>query len=203
MAELFGRERLEFFHLHSVVGQVWRTGTRQQRLVASECDDYAIRAWKLVAAFRGEGDLFSTRRMGNVLGNFFIRLEGLPMVRKAEKTVDKSAAPEWRGFLEYRLTAEELEDLDSWSPDPSEVMEVLHSFLVGGYTFTLSWSAKTGQACFSLRDNNPQSKTAGYCMTTFDADCALALKAGVFKQKIILHDNWEPLLVAGKAARRG
>lgn len=203
MASVFPKRRLEFFHLETAIGQVWRRGDRRQRLEASQLDDLAIRALGLVSAFHGEGDVFSTRRLANLVGEFFIRLEALPMVKKTERPSNSNATPEWRGFLEYRLSSEELEDLDSWSPDASEVMEALHAFLLDGYTFTLSWSARTGQACFSLRDNNPDRKTAGYCMTTFDADCALALKAGVFKQKVALRDDWTPLLSPGKAARRG
>jgi len=125
------------------------------------------------------------------------------MAPKAKAAPTRDSAPEWKGFLEYRLTAEELDDLDSWSPEAAEMFEALHKFLVDGYTFTLSWSDRTKQACFSLRDNNPERKTAGYCMTTFDTDCALALKAGVFKQRVVLKDDWTPLLAAGKAARRG
>lgn len=93
--------------------------------------------------------------------------------------------------------------MDSWLPDATELMEALHGFLVDGYTFTLSYSHKTGQACFSLRDNNPERKSAGYCMTTFDENCALALKAGVYKQKVVLQDDWTPLLAGGKPVRRG
>lgn len=203
MASLFPQERKEFFHLETAISQVWRRGDRQQRLEASHCDDLAIRALGLVSSFHGEGDVFSTRRLANLVGEFFMRLEAFPMVKKAERTSNSNAAPEWRGFLEYRLSPDELEDLDSWTPDASEIMEALHAFIVEGYTFTLSWSARTGQACFSLRDNNPERKTAGYCMTTFDADCALALKAGVYKQKVVLRDDWQPLLVPGKAVRRG
>lgn len=203
MASILLPMRREFFHLSSAVSQAWRTDDRGLRLRASEADDWAIKALALIKRFHGEGDVFSTRTLGNKIGHFFMCLEELPMVRKVERKDSSSAAPEWKGFLEYRLSPDELDDLDSWSPDPAEVFEALHDMLLRGYTFTLSWSAKTGQACFSLRDNNPDRKTAGYCMTTFDADCALALKAGVYKQKVVLQDDWEPLVQAGKPARRG
>lgn len=199
----FGGDRLSFFHLESRVSQFWRSTERGKRLSASLADDMARRALTLVRAFHGEGDAFSTRRIGSAQGAFNHLLEEELMAPKAKPAPTRESAPEWRGFLEYRLTAEELDDLDSWQPDPAEIFERLHAYLVEGYTFTLSWSERTKQACFSLRDNNPERKTAGYCMTTFDSDCALALKAGVFKQSVVLRDDWTPLLAAGKLARRG
>lgn len=199
----FGGDRLSFFHLESVVSQFWRSPEREKRLAASLADDVARRALTLVKAFHGEGDCFSTMRIGAAQGAFNQLLEERMMAKKAPAPTTRESSPEWQGFLEYRLTAEELDDLDSWEPDPAEMFEALHKMLLDGYTFTCSWSDRTKQACFSLRDNNRERKTAGYCMTTFDADCALALKAGVFKQRIVLKDDWTPLLVAGKAARRG
>lgn len=199
----FGGDRLSFFHLESRVSQFWRSTQRGDRLSASFADDHAKRGLALIRAFHGEGDAFSTMRIGAAQGAFNHLLEGSMAAPKAKTAPTRETAPEWKGFLEYRLTAEELDDLDSWNPDAAEMFEALHKFLVDGYTFTLSWSDKTKQACFSLRDNNSERKTAGYCMTTFDADCALALKAGVFKQRVVLKDDWTPLVTAGKQARRG
>lgn len=199
----FGGDRLAFFHLESRVSQFWRTSDRDMRLTASLADDAACRAYGLIRLFHGEGDAFSTHRIGALQGTFNFILEERMAAAKAKATPTRDSAPEWRGFLEYRLTAEELDDLDSWQPDAAEIFERLHLYLTQGYTFTLSWSNKTQQACFSLRDNNPERKSAGYCMTTFDSDCSLALKAGVYKQSIILKDDWTPFLAAGKLARRG
>lgn len=200
---LFGRGRLEFFHLESAVSHSWRRGTPLERLRASGCDDYALMLLAALTMFRGESEAFGTRRIGNLSGKFYIALEELPTVKKAPQATSRDNAPEWKGFLEYRLTAEELEDLDSWQPDAAEVFEELHRFLVDGYSFTVTWSFRTEQACFSLRDISPERKTAGYCMTTFDANCMLAIKAGVFKQTLVLKGDWTPLLSAGKAVRRG
>lgn len=199
----FQGDRLSFFHLESKVSQFWRSTDRAERLAASLADEQATRGLALIRAFHGEGDAFSTIRIGAAQGSFNYLLENSMGSAKSKPTTTRDSAPEWRGFLEYRLTAEELDDLDSWNPDPAEMFERLHAYLVSGYTFTLSWSDRTKQACFSLRDNNPERKSAGYCMTTFDGDCALALKAGVFKQSIILKDDWTPFLAAGKLARRG
>jgi len=199
----FGGDRMTFFHLESRVSQFWRSGDRKERLTASLADDMAKHGLNLIRLFHGEGDVFATRRVGAAQGSFNYALETAFMAPKAKPAPTRDSAPEWRGFLEYRLTAEELDDLDSWAPEAAELFERLHWYLTQGYTFTLSWSNRTSQACFSLRDNNPERKTAGYCMTTFDADCALALKAGVFKQSVILKDDWTPFLTAGKLARRG
>lgn len=199
----FGGERLSFFHLDSRVSQFWRSPDRQMRLNASLADEVATHAMALIRSYHSEGDCFSRSRIGAAQGTFNHILETKLMASKAKPAPSRDSAPEWRGFLEYRLTAEELDDLDSWNPDAAEIFETLHSYLVDGYTFTCSWSDRTKQACFSLRDNNPERKTAGYCMTTFDSDCALALKAGVFKQTIILKGDWTPFLAAGKLARRG
>lgn len=194
---------MEFFHLESVVSQYWRSTERRKRIAASQADELAKHALDLIRSFHGEGDVFGTRRVGAAQGSFNYILEMELMATKARQTTTRETSPEWRGFLEYRLTAEELDDLDSWTPEPAEMFERLHAYLVEGYTFTLSWSDRTKQACFSLRDNNPERKTAGYCMTTFDGDCALALKAGVYKQDIALKGDWKPLLEHGKGARRG
>lgn len=110
----------------------------------------------------------------------------------------------WQGFIDYRLTEGQLEELDLWSPTASECFEMVDAMLQDGYRITLSYNPGTKLAtCTIIDDGANGRKTGGYGISTSDSDCALALKAAVFKHAVVLKGDWSEFLDKPATGRRG
>jgi len=145
-----------------------------------------------LASYRSEGDLWQKQRFyGRVayLREEFAMARGTAK-RDAIKDTDKA---EWKGFLDYRLTDEELNDLDNWKPKPTEIWAEVDGAIAAGYRFTLTYNAKTHLASCTIIDDNPTRPSGGYALSSSDEDGALALKMAVFKH-VRLDRTWQSLL---------
>lgn len=120
--------------------------------------------------------------------------------RRAADTSVKKA--KWSGFLDFRLSDDQLADLDDWQPSVAEIWEKVDSVLHDGYKVTLSYNAKYHTATATLIDESLSRRSGGYGLSSSDSDGALALKAAMFKHFVVLQGTWESLLdqplVAGR-----
>jgi len=121
--------------------------------------------------------------------------------RKPE--VNQNERPEWKGFLDRRLTPDELAALDESKPKPSDLWAAVDTIIEDGYRFMLSYNRKTKLASVTLTDDNPERKTAGYALSSSDVDGASALKMAVYKHMVLLERDWTPLIEQAPKARRG
>jgi len=151
------------------------------------------------ASFHGEGDLFSSSRF---LSKFSLVKGDLAMVakRKTTQPIKDSDKAEWKGFLDYRLSDEQLVALDEWKPKPADVWAEVDAAIAAGFRFTLSYNAKTHLASCTMICDDAEQKFGGYALSSFDEDGALALKMAIFKHTGLERD-WTKLM--DNAAVRG
>lgn len=144
-----------------------------------------------VAFWYNPGDVFVNARFWNTFGN--LRQEYAKMARrKLRETEEKKAA--WLGFLDKRLTEQELDELDEWQPSPAEIWESVDKLILDGYRVTLSYNPKFKTATATIIDEKAGRKAGGWSLASSDANGALALKAAVFKHFIVLEGSWDVLL---------
>jgi len=154
------------------------------------------------ASFHGEGDLFSSSRF---LSKFSLVKGDLAVVerRKTTQPIKDNGKAEWKDFLDYRLSDEQLAALDEWKPKPSEIWTEVDAAIAAGFRFTLSYNAKTHLASCTMICDDSSKKYGGYALSSADEDGALALKMAVFKH-IGLERDWTDLLDRAPAkGRRG
>lgn len=153
-------------------------------------------------SYRQPEDLFTRPRFWSDLLEFLALNEGATMARSKVQRSQADRA-EWKGFLDRRLSDEELEELDNWKPKPIEVFAIVDEMMAADFRMTLSYSKRTGLASCTVIDDDPKRKTAGYALSTADENCAAALKAAVFKHAIVLKSDWSVLVEQPPKARRG
>ena len=144
------------------------------------------------ASFRGQGDLFLTPRFYSRVS--YLRGEfAMARGEKKRDPIPDSSKAEWKGFLDYRLSDDDLVELDGWKPKPQELWSEIDEMIKAGYRFTLSYNAKTHLASCTMIDDSNMRPSGGYAISSADSDGALALKMAVFKH-LKLERTWLGLL---------
>jgi len=118
--------------------------------------------------------------------------------KKATNEVREKAS--WVGFLDYRLSDEELAELDAWKPKPQDIWDVVDEACAGEFRFTLSYNPRLKLSSATMIDDDASRKSGGYALSSADENGALALKMAVFKH-LKLGKDWTGLL--GHDAPRG
>lgn len=139
--------------------------------------------WRTLAVFREERAVATRKRM---------------VVERAQ-----NERAEWVGFLDRRLSDDELAALDESKPKPSELWAAIDDIIAAGYRFILSYNKRTKLASVTLVDDDPLRKTGGYALSSADTDGAGALKMAVFKHVVLLERDWSSLLDQPTKVRRG
>lgn len=122
------------------------------------------------------------------------------------KSNDKksSVRASWKGFLDFRLSDDQLSELDGWQPSALELMENVDGIMFDGYRFTLSYNKQTKLATCTLIDDVKERVSGGYGLSTSDSTAALALKAAVYKHALVLERSWASLVgTPSQGGRRG
>lgn len=154
------------------------------------------------ASYRQPEDLFTRPRFWSDLLEFFVYNEGEMMARSKQQT-KQGDRPEWKGFLERRLTEQELGELDEWKPKPTDVFNAIDGMMADDFRLTLSYNKRTRLATCTIIDDSPSRKTRGWALSTADENAAAALKAAVFKHTLCLDNSWDGLLELPPRAQRG
>lgn len=144
------------------------------------------------ASFRGQGDLFQAAKFYPLVS----KLRGEFAMARGEKKRDPipdTSKAEWKGFLDYRLSDDELAELDNWKPKPIELWLEVDEMIKAGYRLTLTYNSRTHLASCTLIDDSNMRPTGGFAISSADDDGALALKMAVFKH-LKLDRTWVSLL---------
>lgn len=181
------------FDMHPPTAREWERG------LPSNATLYTWSQWVLscellsrAASYHGEGNLWEVQR-------FFARvsyLRGEFAVARQQKKRDPipdNSKAEWKGFLDFRLSDEELTELDNWKPKPVELWSEVDEMISAGYRLTLTYNAKTHLASCTMIDDSNVRPTGGHAISSADSDGALALKMAVFKH-VKLDRTWVSLL---------
>lgn len=132
-----------------------------------------------------------------------IQQEYAKMARRPNKNMPPARA-KFQGFLDYRLTEDQLIELDQWEPTPAEIWEQVDMLLTEKYRVALSYNANTKTATATIMDDDPARKAGGWSLASSDANGAAALKAALYKHFHVLAADWEVLLdLPNAGGRRG
>lgn len=165
--------------------------------VFAYADDLSVRA----AAWCNADNLFLSYRFSILLYKF--RAEYAAMAGRKPKE-SRAVRAKWIGFLDYRLTEDELSGLDDWTPTTAEIWERVDSLIEGSYRLALSYNPQFKVATCTIMDDDPSRRSGGYGLSSSDGDGAMALKAALYKHFEVLHGTWDSLMDAPlTTGRRG
>lgn len=201
LAELYPRTSVKFDVSHEAdfrlvqewLDHNWIAGT----YLFGYAEDLLVRA----ASWTVDSNLFLSYRFSILLYKF--RAEYAAMAgRKPKET--RAARAKWVGFLDYRLSEDEIAGLDEWAPAVAEIWEKVDKLIEDGYRLALSFNAQFKVATCTIMDDDANRKAGGYGLSSSDTDGAGALKAALYKHYIVLEGKWDRLLEAPLApGRRG
>lgn len=164
------------------------------------CNRWAEQLQSAARSWYHDSDMFRSYLHGTRLAGF--RLAYMELLQMPKKNLTfENQRPEWKGFLERKLTDEELTALDNWKPKPAELFEQIHAILEDEYDISLSYSQKTKLSTCTLKDIKHGRDTAGYALSSADSDGASALKMAVYKHVACMEKKWGTLL--GQPPPRG
>jgi len=154
------------------------------------------------ASYRESFDLFARPKFWTDLYLFSQLTEGTNgMAKRGQR--DQNDRATWKGFLDFRLTDEQLDACDDWKPKPTDVFLEVDKMLGTDFRLTLSYNKRTKLASCTIIDDDPSRKSAGYALSSSDENGAAALKLAVFKHTKILNGDWSSLLDTPPKSRRG
>ena len=144
-------------------------------------------------SYRETFDLFSRPKFWGDLYAFSQCMRGdAGMAAKGQrKQADRA---EWKGFLDRRMSEDELAACDAWKPKPTEVFVLVDEMMAADFRLTLSYNKRTGLASCTVIDDSPSRKSGGWAISTADENGAAALKAAVYKHVTLLQGDWISLL---------
>jgi len=151
---------------------------------------------------REKSDLFTISSFWRTL-SVFRSERAMATKKRPNPERQQNDRAEWIGFLDRRLTDDEIAALDESKPKPSELWAAVDDILSSGYRFILSYNKRTKLASVTLVDDDPDRKTGGYALSSSDTDGAGALKMAVFKHVVLLERDWSSLLDQPAKVRRG
>lgn len=170
----------------------------QQRDLTRLATDWA----RLLASYTSPDNFLEKSKQAKLHGEFITKLRNTyNMPRK--QVVTNNNAPEWKGFLERKLTEAELDDFDKQKVKAEELLTALDALAEDGYQFKLSYSGKLKAYTATMVDQNSARKTAGYALSAADGTGIKALAMVMYKHLEVLERDWTILLSADRPARRG
>ena len=181
------------FDMQPPTGTEWKSGLPDNSIL------FTWSQWVLscellsrAASFHGTVNLWEVQR-------FFARVSylrgefAMAANRKKRDPIPDNSKAEWKGFLDFRLTDEELTELDQWKPKPIELWAEIDVMITAGFRLTLTYNAKTHLASCTIIDDSNTRPSGGFALSSADGDGALALKMAVFKH-LKLDRTWVSLL---------
>lgn len=156
----------------------------------------------IMATYYQPDNLFEKSRFSKLFATFQVEYRSVFMP-KAKATTTPPARPEWKGFLERRLSETELEAFDNDKASDADIIAAATEVAVAGYDLKLSYSGKLTAFTCTLVDQDPSRKTAGYALSSQDTSAREALRMALYKHFVTLEGDWTPLLGGSPTIRRG
>lgn len=157
---------------------------------------------KRVLSWYEDANIFTNSTFSGKLSRYRKVLDTVTDNKKKDSKTAKRAA--WKGFLDFRLDDDQLQELDEWQPSATEIFDQVDAILLVGFRLTLSYNPLTKLANCTVIDDRSDQASGGFALSTADSSCALALKAAVFKHWLVLQGDWSSLLdKPSQGGRRG
>lgn len=190
------------FDVSAVHSRTWADGDQTSRARLWYLDLEADRWLAYAASYRDFTDMF--RRLKFVYAFEHMRTElSIVASRKKNDQISQDDRAEWKGFLDRRLTDDELSALDEWEPTPVQIWDYVDQLFSAGYRLTLSYNKKTHLSSCTIIDDHPGRETGGYALSSSDDDGSLALKMAIFKHFVLLEGTWDGIMGSSPKGRRG
>lgn len=157
---------------------------------------------RLLQSYSSPDNFMEKRKTSQTLTRFYVAYERVFMPKKptANRTNER---PEWKGFLERRLTDAELEAFDNEVTTDEDILAATVEITYAGYDVKLSYSERLTAYTCTLVDQDANRKTAGYALSAQDTTGREALRMALYKHFVILEQNWSSLLGGSPTVRRG
>jgi len=100
---------------------------------------------------------------------------------------------DWKGFKDFRLTAEQLEGFAAFDTDDDDLMDLLQTTLVEGYKLTLTYNGQSDTYNAAMTCNAEKHVNQGYTMSAFAPSAYSALKLLLYKHAVLLEGDWNKI----------
>jgi len=99
----------------------------------------------------------------------------------------------WKGFKDFKLTAEQLEGFASFDVDDDDLMDVVQSVLGEGYKLTLTYNGQSDTYNCAITCNAEKHENEGYTMSAFAHTAYIAMKLLMYKHTVLLEGDWDKI----------
>ena len=100
---------------------------------------------------------------------------------------------DWKGFKDFKLTAEQLEGFASFDVDDDDLMDLIQTVLAEGYKLTLTYNGQSDTYNCALTCNAEKHKNQGYTMSAFAHSAYTAMKLLMYKHAVLLEGDWDKI----------
>lgn len=107
------------------------------------------------------------------------------------KNGNSKVITDWKGFKDFRLTAEQLEGFAAFETHDDDLMDLLQTVLAEGYKFTLTYNGAGDTYNAAMTCNAEKNKNQGYTMSAFAPTAYAALRLLMYKHFVLLETDWE------------
>lgn len=157
---------------------------------------------RLLSTYSSPDNFFEKRKTSQTLTRFYRTYEGIYMPKKPTNT-RSTERPEWKGFLERRLSDAELDAFDNEVTTDEDILAATVELTYAGYDVKLSYSGRLQAYTCTLVDQDGSRKTAGYALSAQDTTGREALRMALYKHFVVLNQDWNILLGGSPTIRRG
>jgi hypothetical protein len=100
---------------------------------------------------------------------------------------------DWKGFKDFRLTAEQLEGFGLFDTDDDDLMDLIQVSLAEGYKVTLTYNGQSDTYNCAMTCNAEKHKNQGYTMSAFAPTAYMAMKLLMYKHAVLLEGDWDKI----------
>lgn len=97
---------------------------------------------------------------------------------------------EWAGFVDIRLTADQIDAFQSWDIQDDDVWLGMAGDVQGGYKFTSAYNGQNDTFSASYTCNILGDPNAGYTLSAFGPDFYTACRMLLYKHHVVSNYNW-------------
>lgn len=98
---------------------------------------------------------------------------------------------EWKGFKDFRLTAEQLEGFAAFEHHDDDLMDLVQTVLANDYKLTFTYNGQADTYNAAMTANGEKDPNKGYTMSAFAPSMYAALRLLMYKHWVLLDQNWD------------
>lgn len=107
------------------------------------------------------------------------------------KLPNKNGTSEWKGFKDFRLTADQLEGFASFEHYDEDLMDLVQATLANEYKLAFTYNGQSDTYNAAMTCNGEKDPNKGYTMSAFAPTMMDALRLLMYKHWVLLEQNWD------------